>query len=420
MRCCVIAIYDNSISGPYKQLGVCDYGQVSNAYNVLTQCRVYKKYRFIIVSNIGWYNMACVQYMQHSYLTGKNLYTMKKFTIGGFLCTCRPALLLAASFYCQQQAVAQCNVNDKYDKIISGYHSSIALKDNGGYAVWGSSMNAAGTADVLAPQDINSTNYAALTGTIYEAALGGKSAGASVDQGILLTSTGLWAWGVTGNVLKSIIKSTTAFGRIVSPSGGVGSTALGLPSNIAPEDVQALFATYQTLILLTKISGGSGGNVYVLTQTSLAAEANGGTVGSAGSSSWVKVKTDASTYLNNVTAVRGRVYNTTNNAFIAQKSNGQLYTWGNTSYTGSGAAAARNYATLMTLPAESAVSIIPRMIGVTGGGGTGATTVKNTYYVLSTTGNLYGCNISRCQMVREGTATRWWIPFMQKLLFIIK
>ncbi|MBS1512053.1 MAG: T9SS type A sorting domain-containing protein [Bacteroidetes bacterium] len=312
-------------------------------------------------------------------------------------------VLFILSFF---QSTAQCNVNDKYDKIISGYHSSIAIKDNGTYAVWGSSMSQTGAADIYAPQDINTTNYTALTGTIYKAALGGKSAGAAVDQGILLTSDGLWAWGIVGNVLKSTVKSAAAFGRITSPSGGVGSTTLGLPTGVTPTDVQSIFATYQTLILLTKIVNNVGGDVYMLTQTSLADEANGGTVGTAGSSTWQRVKIDASTYLTNVNAVRGQVYNTTNNAFIASTTGGLLYTWGNTTYTGNGSAvAARNYATLMTLPTESAASIIPKMIGVTGGGASGATTVKNTYYVLSTTGNLYSLGDNSQKQCGDFTST---------------
>lgn len=300
----------------------------------------------------------------------------------------------------------QCNVNEKYDKIISGYHSSIALKDNGVYAVWGSSMQSTGANDQLAPQDINSTNYSALTGTIYKAALGGKSAGPSVDQAILLTSDGLWAWGVVGNVLKSTVKSTAAFGRITSPSGGVGSTALGLPTGVAPTDVQSLFATYQTLILVTKIVNNVGGDVYILTQTSLAAEANGGTpVNNAGSSSWKQVKIDASTNLTNVTSARGQVYNASNNAFIAVTAAGLVYTWGNTTYTGSGAIAARNYATLVTLPQENAINITPKMIGITGGGASGATTCTNTYFVLSTTGNLYSMGNNSLRQCGDFTTT---------------
>ena len=310
-------------------------------------------------------------------------------------------LFSSTAFY----SSAQCNVNDKYDKIISGYHSSIALKDNGTYCVWGSSMTSTGAADQFSPQDINATNYSGLTGTIYKAALGGKSAGAAVDQAILLTADGLWAWGIVGNVLKSTVKSTAAFGRITSPAGGFGSTALGLPTGVTPTDVKSIFATYQTLIVLTKIVGGTGGNVYILTQTSLAAEANGGTVGTAGSSTWQKVRIDASTYLSNVTAVRGQVYNTTNNAFIASTAAGLVYTWGNTSYSGSGAVAARNYATLMTLPTESSAAIFPKMIGVTGGGATGATTVKNTYYVLSATGNLYSLGDNSQKQCGDFTTT---------------
>jgi alpha-tubulin suppressor-like RCC1 family protein len=318
--------------------------------------------------------------------------------------------IICSFFLAGTRTFAQCNVNDKYDKIISGYHSSIALKDNGTFAVWGSAMQKNGSSDQLAPQDINSTNYTGLTGTIYKAALGGQSAGTQVDQGILLTSDGLWAWGITGKVLSTTLKSTATFGRITSPSGGVGSTTLGLPTGINPTDVQSLFATYQTLVLLTKIVNGVGGDVYILTQTSRAVEANGGTVTTAGQSNWQKVKTGASTYLTNVTAVRGQVYNASNNAFIALTSSGQVYTWGNTTYLGNSTAiAARNYATQMTLPAEFSTSI-PKMIGVTGGGGTGATSVTNTYFILSNAGNLYslGNNSQRqCGDFTTNERTAW-------------
>jgi alpha-tubulin suppressor-like RCC1 family protein len=74
---------------------------------------------------------------------------------------------------------------------------------------------------------------------------------------------------------------------------------------------------------------------------------------------------------------------------MALTSTGSVYTWGNTTYLGNGTViAARNYATLMTLPAEFSTSI-PKMVGVTGGGGTGATTVTNTYFILSNAGNIY-------------------------------
>ena len=75
----------------------------------------------------------------------------------------------------------------KYDKIVSGYHSTIALKSDGVFAVWGSSMKSNGSTDQLAPQDIKSTNYT-YTGTVLKIALGGSSASSQVDQAFLLTT----------------------------------------------------------------------------------------------------------------------------------------------------------------------------------------------------------------------------------------
>ena len=312
-------------------------------------------------------------------------------------------VLFSSIFLIPQVSSAQCNVNDRYDNIISGYHSSIALKNGGGYAVWGSSMSDTGTTDVYSPRDLDSAHYPGLTSAsiIYKAAIGGKSGGTDVDQAILLTTEGLWAWGVTGNVLKTTLKNTNAFGRIVSPSG---ATTAGLPAGVAPTDVQELFATYQTLVLLTKITGAGTGNVYILTQTSLAVEGNGGTAGTAGSSTWQKIKTDASTYLSGVTAVRGQVNSASNNAFMALTSGGQLYTWGNNTYLGAGASSARNYATAMTLPMEGGLNIVPKIIGVTGGGASGAN-VKNTYYVLSYTGNLYALGDNSQKQCGDFTTT---------------
>ncbi|MEJ0103616.1 MAG: hypothetical protein WDO19_14160 [Bacteroidota bacterium] len=218
---------------------------------------------------------------------------------------------------------AQCNVNDKYDKIISGYHSSIALKDNGVYAVWGSDMKNAGNADQLSPQDISTANYSTLTGTVYKAAMGGKSANAAVDQAFVLSSTGLWAWGVAGNVVSTGVKTGNTFGRTSTASAN-GFNTYGLPSTLTPTDVASLYATYQTLILLT-----NSGNVWILTQTNQTVEANGGTTTTAGSGSsqWKQVKTDATTFLTNVTAVRGQVSSNVYNAFIAVTSTGNVYTW---------------------------------------------------------------------------------------------
>jgi alpha-tubulin suppressor-like RCC1 family protein len=320
-----------------------------------------------------------------------------------------PALVLVGFlvFGYTTQTIAQCNVNDKYDKIISGYHSSIALKDNGTYAVWGQALQKDGATDQLTPQDINSTNYTGLTGTILKAALGGGKGGGK-DQAVLLTTDGLWAWGPETYVLSTTLTGSSTFARITSPTG---ATALGLPSGVTPSDVQSLFATYQTLVIVTKIVGGTGGNVWVLTQTTLAVEGNGGTYNTAGTSTWQKVKTGAGTDLTNVTSARGQVSTATYNAFIAQTSSGAVYTWGNSTYLGNASVSAyRTYATQMTLPQESGSNIVPKMIGVTGGTGTTSTT-KNTYYILSTTGNLYALGDNTQKQCGDFTTTerKSWI-----------
>lgn len=292
---------------------------------------------------------------------------------------------------------SQCNVNEKYDKIVSGYHSSIAIKDNGTYSVWGSSMSRTGAGDVLAPQDIDNINYPPLTGTVLKAALGGSTGGTDKDQAVLLTTDGLWAWGVVSSVLKNTIATAAAFSRITSPAGANG---YGLPTGVTPGDVASLFATYQTLVILT-----TSGNVWVLTQTSLALEANGGTVTSAGSSVWKQVKINSSTNLTNVIAVRGQVSNLTYNAFMALTSSGEVYTWGNSTYIGNGSSgAARHYATLMTLPSEFSSSNKPKMIGITGGNATTGAT-RNTYYILSNSGSLYSLGENNQKQCGDFTTT---------------
>jgi len=302
---------------------------------------------------------------------------------------CQILAINALAIFSVLNLYAQCNVNERYDKLISGYHSSIALKSDGVYCVWGSGMQNTGLAtgaDQLSPQDINVTNYPNLTGTVLKAALGGKNAGAAVDQGIILTTTGLFAWGIAGNVLKSTYTTSNTFARTTYITGAANS--YGLPVGVTPTDVQIMFASYQTLVIVTKIVAGVGGDVWILTQASTQINGNnGGTLVNI----WSKVLKSATAgdYLTNVTALRGQVSNATYNAFMAQTLAGAVYTWGNSTYLGNAATfSARAFATLMTLPTESGSAIIPKMIAVTGGIGT-TTTTTNTYYILSTTGNLY-------------------------------
>ncbi|MEN9332330.1 MAG: hypothetical protein RLZZ94_1420, partial [Bacteroidota bacterium] len=322
-----------------------------------------------------------------SQLGTKNKTVIKLFT-----------LLLFALF--SITSYSQCDVNNPYDRIFSGYHASIAIKTNGIYSVWGASMKSTGNTDQLVPQDLNATNYPGLTGTIIKSAIGGSTSGASVDQAILLTTTGLWAWGVEDAVIDNSLTSSSAFARITSPAG---AQSTGLPTGVAPADVKAMFATFRTLVLLT-----NSGNVWILTQTTLAIEGNGGTASTVGSNTWKQVKTDAVNYLSDVKYVRGQVSSTTYNAFIAETNSGQIYTWGNSTFLGNGTAStARNYATLMTLPSNVTTNGI-KMIGVTGGDG--GSSVANTYFVVSNTGNLYslGDNAERqCGDFTTTNRTSW-------------
>lgn len=289
---------------------------------------------------------------------------------------------------------AQCNVNEKYDKIVSGYHSSIAMKSDGAFAVWGQTTMNNGTSDYLVPNDINVTNFPALTGTPLKATLGGQGGGGN-DQYILLTTDGLFAWGTRGMVLATTLTTSAAFQKITTPTGGDATTKL--PGGVAPADVRSLFATFQTLAIVT-----NSGALWMLTQSGAAAQGNGG---SAAATSWVQVKKDASTNLTGVVAVRGNSNNTTYNAFMAQLSNGDVYTWGAKTYLGNNTAAASySYATKMTVPAEFTVSNQPSMIAVTGGV-KGTSTTKNTLYLLSKNGSLYALGDNSKKQCGDFTTT---------------
>jgi hypothetical protein len=74
-------------------------------------------------------------------------------------------LVLSLVLLSNTKANSQCDVNSPYDKIVSGYHQSIALKSDGSFAVWGQDLDNSGSGEVLAPITINVSNYPALTGT---------------------------------------------------------------------------------------------------------------------------------------------------------------------------------------------------------------------------------------------------------------
>ena len=87
----------------------------------------------------------------------------------------------------------------EYDNFCSSYHSTVVRTANGTYKTWGEGLANNGIANVLAPIEINSTNYPALTGQILKAHLASIRSGTA--QGIVLTTTGLFAWGVEGTII---------------------------------------------------------------------------------------------------------------------------------------------------------------------------------------------------------------------------
>jgi gliding motility-associated-like protein len=283
-------------------------------------------------------------------------------------------------FFCAVfSASAQCNVNDPYDKIISGYHASVAIKSTGEYSIWGANMAPSGLVGQLTPLEINGTNYSGITGTIYKAGIGGTNTGASIDQAAVLTSTGLFAWGAVGSLFSPSLTTSAGVAQITPPAG---SSPIGLPAGLEPQDVKMLFAVYRTLVLLSK-----SGDVYVLGYMSGALDGNGAAQGTTGMNSWQRVKLDPTTYLTGVKNVRGQSASANYNAFVAETNDGKMYTWGASTFLGDGTGAAyRSFATEMTLPAEVKTKGI-KMIGVTGGITGGSS--YNTYYVLSNSGNLY-------------------------------
>jgi gliding motility-associated-like protein len=240
-------------------------------------------------------------------------------------------------------------------------------------------MAPTGLTGQVTPLEINTTNYSSLSGTIYKAGIGGSYTGTSIDQAVVLTSTGLFAWGAVGSLFNPSLTTSPGVAQITPP---VGSSPIGLPIGLEPSDVKMLFAMYRTLVLLSK-----SGDVYVLGYISGALDGIGAVQGTAGTNVWQRVKINATTYLTGVKAVRGQVGNTNINALIAETNDGKVYTWGRSTFLGDGSGVTyRSYATEMTLPDDVKTKGI-RMIGLTGGVVGGSS--FNTYYVLSNSGNLY-------------------------------
>ncbi len=292
-----------------------------------------------------------------------------------------------------------CDVNNPYDKIISGYHQSIAVKTDASFSVWGEDLDNTGAGSVLTPLDIKVANFPNLVGTPLKAAIGGQGGGGK-EQAILLTSSGLFAWGNEGYVIDAGLTTSSTFAKVLVnnfTSGNV-NVATGLPTGVNPYDVKMMTASYGTLIILT-----NSGDVWTLSNLSGNLNANGSSTASV--NSWLKAKINSSTYLSGITAVRVQTSTAALNAVIALKTDGTVYTWGSSTYLGNGTASGvLNYATQMTLPAEFSITNIPKMIAVTGGI-KNTSTVKNSLYILSNNGTLYSLGDNSKKQLGDFTST---------------
>ncbi|WP_300602336.1 hypothetical protein [Niabella sp.] len=276
--------------------------------------------------------------------------------------------------------------NLEYDNFVSAFHQSVVRDASGDLKIWGQKTAANGTGDLLSPTPINSVNFPGLTGTPLKASIG--SSYINAFQNVLLTTDGLWAWGDPGGVIPNAVKSDSKFGKV----------NLGLPAGVSPSDVKMLFATYQTLAITT-----CSGNVWVLTNHTGAMRGDGTTGTPANwNTTWARVLKTDGTPLTNVVATRGAW-----GALIALTSTGEIYTWGNRTWLGTGesAAAAKTRATLMQAPSTTDGPI--KMIGATADD----TGPAITYYVLYQNGKLFstGDNANRQKGNFTTTSNGTWV-----------
>lgn len=306
----------------------------------------------------------------------------------------------------QGNCVSGCNDNAytrssdpntiEYDAMVSVFHSTIVKESDGTVKIWGQGSASNGSSHIAPPQIINATNYPGLTGDVLKFTAG--SIGTS-HQFAVLTTKGLFVWGIQGTLIDSKLTSSNNFSSVAIGTAGVsGTKADGLPVGVSPTDVKMLFGSYGTLAIVT-----CSGEAWVL---SFKGDKNGdGTSqNSANNIVWHRVRksSTATDYLTDVVALRGTTW-----AMIALTSDGKIYTWGNRTYLGDGSPRQnqRTYATEMAVPD----GITPKMIGMTinNNDNDNKDTDDNdiTYYLLGTNGNLYALGENGKRQIGDFTTT---------------
>ena len=292
----------------------------------------------------------------------------------------------------------------EFDNFVSAFHSTAVRNGDGTFKIWGETTAVNGSGHIYSPVTLDGTFSPLLAGKeVMKVTIGSwsKNYGTAFvtrnygSQNILLADDGLYAWGLTGRVLSSSVKNTSAFSKLT-----IGGKADGLPAGVSPSDVKSLTATYRSLALLT-----CNGDAYMLTIRS----SNAGIGSSSASSSqWHRVtKTDGSP-LTDIIQLRVQY-----DAVFALDSNGDLWTWGAMTYLGNGTARAnKTRATKMALPKAGTI----KMIGLTFRSNyqrTGTTPYEEdvispsgiSYYVLYTDGSLYSLGYNYYRQLGNLTTT---------------
>ncbi len=276
----------------------------------------------------------------------------------------------------------------EYDNFISAFHTTLVRDSVGDLITWGEVLTNTGAGSNLVPFTINSTNFPALTGTRLRATVGSSTT--NNTQGIVLTTTGLFAMAQEGRVIDATITAGTGFQPIT-----IGGNPTGLPPGVLPDQVKMMTAS--------SANGGIGSGVLVLTLCSgdvwvLAANAAMRGNGSTGNAlTWSRVTTNAvgNPFLSGIVACR-----TTGRSIIALEASGALWTWGQSTWLGNGTAiATRNRATPMTLPAFNP-GASAKMISITSDG-----LNQISYYVLATDDNLYALGNNASRQLGDWTTT---------------
>lgn len=314
-------------------------------------------------------------------------------------------LLLFSSYNLYSQTA--CNSNSylnsvdpntiEYDNLLSNFHSSLVREANGDVLTWGENAASTGASHLLVTTKVIPANGFSYTGTILKTAVGSNSI--NNDQMAVLTTTGLYVWGVENNLIAGALTSSNAFNSVsILTEGGSATNTTGLPDGVAPTDVKMMFGSYLTLAIVTNSGAG-----YILSGTM---SKNGdGTTGI--TNKWHRIKTNSTTNLSDIKVIRG-----VHGAMFALTGDGNIYTWGTGAYKGDGNAPLQlNYATLMNKPGAVTGTYpgsVPyvKMIGMTTTG-----SGSNSYFLLASDGKLYSLGANGNKQLGDFTTNerRSWV-----------